>query len=1175
MIKWKLNLIFFPSFLLFYVSCNNENKDMIKEKKYHFFNYTIEPGKIKLKDLKIQSRVSYNFSEEIKDDLLANIYSPNCDIEINDKMDKDPGLLLSNENVLSLEIKKESLKTFNLTIKPTINLINNKYKYKNLKMCPLIINAIELKNSTLLYNKGYPIFLLFYKNLKQIILSYKINKIKENSSLTLSFSFNNASNFNIYIPYIINTTISNSTTIFLDSNSLKNIKENMLKITITYIGNKNSSLIFQIIKPNSAYLLQKNNLNKGFITSNYKYQYYYVKILEEEGEIMLHNKRHSGKLFGRIKNKEDTMANNTSEYLKYENDSELEFDEHSQKLSFNFTHTKNCSKGCYLFITYYNDNYNKKIPITGYEYTLLVRIWNVEDDSPQIINVPFNEYIFGTFNKDSFINHYYSIFIPQETEKIIIQIESNYIEGYIGKGKKKLITLKSKNTNLNITQKKMIIEFSKDKLNELDYLNDEISLAFRPQTFFSDIFSFYYFRISILKENDTNLIYPLDSNMENICIPERDKNKEDNHYYCYFLLKNSFNEFYNNFYVTTSNQNDIYKIYSFHNYEEKINSSTKYYIGDKNNKDLKLILFKFEFNDTDTKTILSTFSIKLSITYPQIYSSQIFYFSNNKAFIFNLKYNYLLIYNQIYGNGFAELDDSSFPKISSSNNFKGKSISIPTSEIHNITFYPNKELIFCLKLDYLIPKEKITEIKYGESMNKILLNINFPIFYYIKYSNQDNIDINFRILNIKDSNEPSDISINGYILNRNNLNRHKRGEFIELKEPIIGKYDKWSKNGFFQINNTIINKYFKENNSESRNSPNDNMEFVLIKIDGEHYTSFSMSIETIAISKVNQNYLIPINQYIISYFNSLNNTSYLFKNEKNINEEMIIEFSPNYEDIKLIFNESMKTSIQEMNSTTGVQKYKITNNSKDIILNVSTSHRTLDSNYLLRYYFINNSQEDEFEYKLDKHFIMNRHLEKEKDNYAFSFEFNKSEIYLNKKLIDGSEKDIKLQIYGFLFKEEKNNKEILNTSAIISSIPTDEDQIEVVYKNNTNFVLKFYNISKTYKKYTLQIKINIKINDYFFNEKFFVYSMPIDLSESLKVKLENFLIQNYIILIAILSLLIITLIFIILYCRIKKKNNNLKNELLSISFSSDKNEDDDILLEERNPTIRNSINPFV
>lgn len=123
-----------------------------------------------------------------------------------------------------------------------------------------------------------------------------------------------------------------------------------------------------------------------------------------------------------------------------------------------------------------------------------------------------------------------------------------------------------------------------------------------------------------------------------------------------------------------------------------------------------------------------------------------------------------------------------------------------------------------------------------------------------------------------------------------------------------------------------------------------------------------MSIETIAISKVNQSYLIPINQYIISYFNSLNNTSYLFKNEKNINEEMIIEFSPNYEDIKLIFNESMKTSIQEMNSTTGVQKYKISNNSKDIILNVSTSHRTLDSNYLLRYYFINNSQEDEFEF---------------------------------------------------------------------------------------------------------------------------------------------------------------------------------------------------------------------
>ena len=1182
MIKWKFNLIIIFYFILFFVSCQDEDEDDIDYKEIDS-NYSLEVGKIKFRDLKLQNKYIYNFSDQIKDDLLVNFYSPNCNIELDDDdINKDTTLLISNENIISFEIKKQSLKTFNISIKSKLYLTNSyQKKYKKLKMCPLIINSIGLKNSQLSFKKNVPIFLLFYENLKQINVSYKIDKLKEkpNRSLTLSFSLNNVSEFNIYIPNIINTTISNSTTIFIDTDSLKNIQSNSLEITITYIGNKNTSLIFQIIKQKSFYLLQKNNLNKGFITSNFLRQYYYVKVLEEEGEIMLHNKRNNGKLLGIIKNKEYVDPENKENYIQRKKDNQLEFDEHSQKLSFNYEHTKNCSKGCYLFITYYNENYNKSEnkSITGHEYTLLVRTWNVEDDTPQIINVPLNEYIFGTFNEDSLINHYYSIFIPQEIKKIIIQIESNYIEGYIGKGKRKLITSKKKNTNLNITQNKMIIELSKDKLNELEYLNDEISLAFRPTTFFSDIFSFYYFRIFISTESDTNLIYPLDSNIENICIPERDKNNEDNYFYCYFLLKNTYNEFNQNFYVTTSNQNDMYKIYSFHNYKEKNNNYSKYYISDKNDKDLKLILFKFQFNDNKIKTILSSFSNELDLTYPQIYSSQIFYISNNKAFRFGLKYKYLLEFSQIYGNGYARiarLDNSKLSKIGSNNNFKGKLISIPLSNIHNITFYPKNELLFYFKLDYLAGKEKISKILYGQSMNELLLDINFPIYYYIEYNNQDNIDINFRIINVKGKNKTSDIFINGYILNKDNMERQKRGEFIELKDPIIGRYDKWSKIGILQINKTIINKYFKENNIKSeKNNQIDKKDYVLIKIDGKHYTRYSMSNEIIAISKENQNYLIPINQYIIGYSNSLNNISYLIRNEKNINDEMIIEFSPNYKDIELLFDDSMKNYFKKLDSETGTQKYKIQNNInfEKIILNVNT-HNKSDGNYLLRYYFTNNETlKDEFEYKLDK-LCDKKKRDLGNDNYDFSFIFNKFEIYLNKELIDGKSKTINLQIYGSLFSGEINNQEILNSSAIISSIPIYENQTEVIYRNNTGFELYFCNISKTYKKYNLQIKINIKINDYFFNEKFIVYSVPIDLSEEFKEDLTKFLKKYYVLIISISTIIIIALIFIILYFKLKKKNEKFKKGVLAISFASENNDD---IIEDTDPITKNSINPFI
>ena len=115
-------------------------------------------------------------------------------------------------------------------------------------------------------------------------------------------------------------------------------------------------------------------------------------------------------------------------------------------------------------LTYYNKNDKSQKPIIGYEYTLLVRIWDVDDYSPQIINIPFNEYIFGTFEENSFINHYYSIFIPQGTEEIIMQIDSNYVEGFFGEGKKKLITFIKTLSNLNLTDGKMIIKFTKDEL---------------------------------------------------------------------------------------------------------------------------------------------------------------------------------------------------------------------------------------------------------------------------------------------------------------------------------------------------------------------------------------------------------------------------------------------------------------------------------------------------------------------------------------------------------------------------------------------------------------------------------------------------------------------------------------------------------------------------------------
>ena len=146
---------------------------------------------------------------------------------------------------------------------------------------------------------------------------------------------------------------------------------------------------------------------------------------------MIHNKRQEGILIANLieKSKEIDLKN-INTYPKKDHIDSLKFNQHTLKL-----------------ISYYKEKYDssKENPnLVGYEYTIFSRIWDYLEDSPQIINIPFNEYVFGSFDRGSITHHYYSIFIPNDTDKIVIQLEANYIDCFIGEGIVKLNTLKNK-----------------------------------------------------------------------------------------------------------------------------------------------------------------------------------------------------------------------------------------------------------------------------------------------------------------------------------------------------------------------------------------------------------------------------------------------------------------------------------------------------------------------------------------------------------------------------------------------------------------------------------------------------------------------------------------------------------------------------------------------------------
>ena len=328
--------------------------------------------------------------------------------------------------------------------------------------------------------------LSFTESIPYIILLYKIQNLNENSFITLSFIVDENNIFNIDINNEMNRNISSNSNIFLDYSKLSNIENDTLTIKImlnkeNILDEKyNVALIFKLIESNSISILRKNILNLGFTTSKQVNQYYYLEIVKgEEGEIMLHNKRLYGELFGIIKPKSNINPYNESQYIKEYKYNQLKFEPHTLKLSFKSYQTEQCEEGCYLFITYihYNDEYSPKV---GFEYTLLARIWDEEEINPQIIDIPFNEYIFGTFEENSINHHYYSLYIPNDTESIIIQYEGISIEGFIGYGKRKLNTLRILNNthNLNLEDNQMIIKYNKSKLNELKIYN-YISFTFR------------------------------------------------------------------------------------------------------------------------------------------------------------------------------------------------------------------------------------------------------------------------------------------------------------------------------------------------------------------------------------------------------------------------------------------------------------------------------------------------------------------------------------------------------------------------------------------------------------------------------------------------------------------------------------------------------------------------
>ena len=297
--------------------------------------------------------IEFNISENYDYLLQVNIRSINCKINV----------FSSNNN----EIKSANKELYHFILNPTEKKIliepvkdtSEGFWKENygLKKCFLSINSYNILNefepNIKIENKEETYLYFDTSKYNQINISYNIANVSIDSFASLHFIFEESS-FDIDIYYTngnINSTnslfkkIEQSTFIYLNNEFLSyNNSDNTggtLSIQIMNEGGVAAPMFFKIIEENNTCLLTKNALNFGFITSKSTYQYYYTEILEgEEGELMLHNKRLYGLLYGKIVDKSEIKdineLSNTSIYLHNIEKNMLEYNEHKLQLKFDY-----------------------------------------------------------------------------------------------------------------------------------------------------------------------------------------------------------------------------------------------------------------------------------------------------------------------------------------------------------------------------------------------------------------------------------------------------------------------------------------------------------------------------------------------------------------------------------------------------------------------------------------------------------------------------------------------------------------------------------------------------------------------------------------------------------------------------------------------------------------------
>ena len=1177
----------------------SQNYSPINSNNFNYFEQkeiekTINPGEVQ--SLFIFNEFIYTFdlnlSNYTNNSLLVHFYPLDCIIAVVVKENSNIKIeTISNYEFNSFYaiIPEDELATAKFKIKILKNTIND---YNINRTLHLIINSFEyINDANLIIKEKEPILLNFNHTLDKINLLYNLGKKEENDNFPISISFyvKERVKFKITVSNnedkIIEKDISYIDRILVDKSILP-INTSFLIISIERNEEKDAVMITKIIEDYSTPIyFQKNILNIEFIPTGLHHQNYYMEIFKgEEGEIILNNKRYIGDLYARLVKKtgnNDNIIYDISEYPKEDDSFEhLNYNKYSLNLVLNRSIIENeCEEGCYLLFSYSSKYLNTQIinekKIIGIEFTLLGIIYEEEDNRAQIVDIPLNEYIFGIFESLSINIHYFSVYIPYNSSNLLFEFHFKNIDVYGKKGIKRFNIYNAKRFFENY--KGDFIDYLSVDDFELDYLGGQyitFAISYNNNDFSRVEQKYYYFRI--LQKNPSNdfLVYPLDTNIVNLC-----KTNESANFSCFFIIDNIYKDLYYDLIINAyGNENIIYTAWFLddndNSYPLDINKLNNKKIKIKNDKgfckidkniyvDSKYILINIHttLRKEEELKILTTFYENATfLPTINLYSFILIYLNPNATCPFNTysigDFEYRIIINNTEGDGEICTDKCSIQNFQLK--ITGKRIlSFPIKEeMRTINFHNKKDdnqSVFKVKISYEFKNQLIKELTFGSDLEDEKDKV-FPIAYFLKeieYNGSD-INIHFDLSNLNETKEEKDIKIKGYALEYDLIQEIKNIKFFRhFSEGLInGKFDERSNYGLIVFDKDIGKDMYSED------------QYYLILIESKTINS-NISLAINAISKNDSQFSLPLNKYISGSFNLKNSniqSQLYYINSDNEENNFTIEFSSNYDNIELDLNNITKIGEDADKGYGGFQKYYVNinfseHNEHSFIVKLKENKLLNDNNennennnnpletanYILRYYITDEEQDfkDKFNFIGTKKVENNKlqiHIENKNANmnftgkYNFTYIFN---IYKNKEL----------------FQYEKlNTIAAINSKNIYSKIIHDNKIFNVTNFNITNQILE-----NNYNGSVFIIIQNIKDK----NQKYY-YSYSFDISEEKKKKDKKKLSESGIIvfIVALISIIIIIIISI-KYIQVLLKTKNLEEKVNSVSFLSEDNDDEE------------------